>query len=989
MKKDNSSESSLSSEELSESYSSSVDSSNSSESSSSGESFKNTNKRKYKTKYNLRNNKKSKTNNSKEQLIDFSQIQVLPPIIIDFDKVCDFYEKNILNEEEDDYDGDEESGEDEHEDSSLASESSSSSGEIDELSSIDLFSQFTSSGSGSGKDYPTNSFLQILTKQLEPNVENEENEPFSSTLTMRHITQIKNDIKLNYPELYELSKKCSIVNSIKKLLNHPNIKNEKKIQLINKIINSSKEDRNNINAVINTILDIPVGININNSVNIKNSDFLLRAKQILDDKIIGMNNVKEEILDFLCKLSMSSFKGTVLGLEGPPGIGKCLAKDTPVLMYSGKIKLAQDLEVNDIIMGPDSNRRLIRSITTGKEMMYTIKDLESGDSYTVNESHILSLKNKLTDEVININLVDYLKLDDYTKSHLCGYRCLIKFENDVSITSKLNVLVQNIHNEIGLPFDLKINTVQNRTKVLSKIIYETGYFVKEYGDMFIYHKNKSFLDDCKFLARSLGIKAILTDNRTASGKLRLHLNSQHWFLYFMDLNEKYTSYNQNFANEPVKDQFYPIEVIQNEVDNYYGFDITGDRLFVLGDFSITHNTRLCRALGEILQLPFNQISMGGMNDSHVLVGHSSTYVGSKPGKLVNILINSKCMNPIIYLDECFPYDQKVETENGLVEIGELYKLFSQSEIINVKTYNVHSNKFEYKPIIDATKREKNKIVELKFKSNDYIFETSCSENHPFLTFYGYKYAKNLTKNDIILSDNGNFQLTSKTVVHEKTVLYDLTIPDNHNFVIKNDINMPGLIVHNCDKIAESKFAEINGVLTHLLDEEQNCEFHDQYLDDFTLDLSKVLFVLSYNDPTTLNPIVKNRIKTIKVEPPTFSEKCEIIKKIFIPDYKNELYINKYDIFITDENIRYLTTLTSEDTGMRSIKKLIETILNKINTKIILQETNSNMDEKGFSYSNISIKFKDPNTIEITKELITFMKNTFNAKEKQEWLHFYV
>jgi ATP-dependent Lon protease len=139
----------------------------------------------------------------------------------------------------------------------------------------------------------------------------------------------------------------------------------------------------------------------------------------------------------------------------------------------------------------------------------------------------------------------------------------------------------------------------------------------------------------------------------------------------------------------------------------------------------------------------------------------------------------------------------------------------------------------------------------------------------------------------------------------------------------------------------------------------------------------------------LNPIVKNRIKTIKVEPPTFSEKCEIIKKIFIPDYKNELYINKYDIFITDENIRYLTTLTSEDTGMRSIKKLIETILNKINTKIILQETNSNMDEKSFSYSNISIKFKDPNTIEITKDLITFMKNTLNTKEKQEWLHFYV
>lgn len=983
--KDNISESSLSSEEDSN-YNEPSESDISSESeSSSMSSDEVSNKRKLK--YNLRNKNPKKIRKENKT----TEFQLLPSIVIDFDKVCEFYEKNILSEDEDsgcESEDDDDNSEDD--DNNEDGEDSEEDNKPPSNKSIEINKQF---GGATDSAY-TNSFFQILTKQFESENSNidEENEPFSSTLTTKHITHIKNNIKDNYPELYELSKKCSIVNSIKNLLNHPNIKNEKKIQLINKIINSSKEDRNVINNVINTILDIPVGININNSINVKETDFLLRAKNILDDKIIGMNNVKEEILDFLCKLSMNSFKGTVLGLEGPPGIGKCLAKDTLVLMYSGKVKPVQDITVNDMLMGPDSNARLVRSITSGKEMMYTIKDVETGESYTVNESHILSLKNKLTNEILNINVLDYLKLDNHTKSHLYGYRRLIKFQEESNIKPSLNILVENIHDEIGLPFVLKINSIGNRAKVLSKIIYETGYFSKEYADMYIYHKNLSFLEDCKFLARSLGIKARLTNERTNNGKIRLHLHSWHWFLYIQDLNERFPSYSSDFINQPVADQVYRIEIIKNEVNDYYGFEITGDRLFVLGDFSVTHNTRLCRALGEILQLPFNQLSMGGMNDSHVLVGHSSTYIGAKPGKLVNMLISSKCMNPIIYLDECFPYDQQIETENGLIEIGRLYKMFTDKQIINVKSYNIDANKFEYKPIFDASIREKTTLIELKFVSKNldkYVFETKCSENHPFLTFYGYKYAKDLTKNDIVLSDNGNFELTSKTTIYEKTTLYDLTVPDNNNFIIKNDLDAPGLIVHNCDKIAESKFAEINGVLTHLLDEEQNGEFHDQYLDDFTLDLSKVLFVLSYNDPSTLNPIVKNRIKTIKVEPPTFSEKCEIIKKIFIPEYKNQLYIKKYDIFISDDNIRYLSTLTAEDTGMRSIKKLIETILNKVNTKVVLQETGSSMEDAKFSYSNITNIFKDENTIEITKELISFIRDQSKSKDKQEWLNFYV
>ena len=82
----------------------------------------------------------------------------------------------------------------------------------------------------------------------------------------------------------------------------------------------------------------------------------------------------------------------------PCGFGKCLGKNTPILMYDGSIKMVQDIQINDIIMGDDSNPRNILSICRGQEIMYKIKQ-SIGDDYIVNESHILTvlIDNKLQD----------------------------------------------------------------------------------------------------------------------------------------------------------------------------------------------------------------------------------------------------------------------------------------------------------------------------------------------------------------------------------------------------------------------------------------------------------------------------------------------------------------------------------------------------------------------------------------------------------------
>lgn len=73
------------------------------------------------------------------------------------------------------------------------------------------------------------------------------------------------------------------------------------------------------------------------------------------------------------------------------GLGKCFAKDTEILMYNGTIKKVQDIVIGDKIMGWDSKPRYVTSLAHGFEDMYEIKQNGKG-SYTVNESHILSLK---------------------------------------------------------------------------------------------------------------------------------------------------------------------------------------------------------------------------------------------------------------------------------------------------------------------------------------------------------------------------------------------------------------------------------------------------------------------------------------------------------------------------------------------------------------------------------------------------------------------
>jgi hypothetical protein len=107
-------------------------------------------------------------------------------------------------------------------------------------------------------------------------------------------------------------------------------------------------------------------------------------------------------------------------LEVPCGKGKCLAKGTAIMMFDRSVKNVEDIVVGDLLMGDDMRSRRVLSLARGREKMYKISQKGSGWFYVINESHILSLKDKKSGEVFDIPLLDYLELNN--PDVLQGYR---------------------------------------------------------------------------------------------------------------------------------------------------------------------------------------------------------------------------------------------------------------------------------------------------------------------------------------------------------------------------------------------------------------------------------------------------------------------------------------------------------------------------------------------------------------------------------------
>lgn len=298
------------------------------------------------------------------------------------------------------------------------------------------------------------------------------------------------------------------------------------------------------------------------------------------------------------------------------GGGKCLGYDTLIMMFDGTIKKVQDIQVGDLIMGDDSTPRTILSLARGKEMMYEIIS-NNKESYKVNESHILSLQN-IKNEKTDMPVVDYLKLPQSSKSSMFGYRVPLVFQskeidfdpykigfwlgdgykNNKKILT--DVLFQkalqdnNLYVNKHIPFNYKCNSREIRLQVLAGILDSCGHYVFTRGCYDFKLTNEQLFDDILFLARSLGFecyKTTKTKNRTRDGVTTTTTNYKTC-IYGEELNTVPVKIlRKKNKNKQIKNNLTSRIIVKKlEEDDYYGFEIDGNHRFVLGDFTVTHNT---------------------------------------------------------------------------------------------------------------------------------------------------------------------------------------------------------------------------------------------------------------------------------------------------------------------------------------------------------------------------------------------------------------
>lgn len=185
---------------------------------------------------------------------------------------------------------------------------------------------------------------------------------------------------------------------------------------------------------------------------------------------------------------------------------------------------------------------------------------------------------------------------------------------------------------------------------------------------------------------------------------------------------------------------------------------------------------------------------------------------------------------------------------------------------------------------------------------------------------------------------------------------------------------PVIYFDELDKISDTaKGEEIVGILTHLTDTTQNTQFQDKYFSGINFDLSKVLFIFSYNDEDKVNKILLDRMYRIKTEGYNKKDKIKIARNYLIPSIERNINFKKGDINIQDDAINYINeNLTQKEKGVRNLKRCIEILYTKLNLFRLMKK-----DLSLFKDENLGIDVSFPFTVtqDIAKKMIKdTMKN---------------
>ena len=195
-----------------------------------------------------------------------------------------------------------------------------------------------------------------------------------------------------------------------------------------------------------------------------------------------------------------------------------------------------------------------------------------------------------------------------------------------------------------------------------------------------------------------------------------------------------------------------------------------------------------------------------------------------------------------------------------------------------------------------------------------------------------------------------------------------------DILIESKYMNPIIYFDELDKISDThKGEEIVHLLTHLTDPSQNSLFQDNYFPGIHLDLSKALFIFSFNDESKVDRILKDRMYVINTKGFKPKEKIEICRNYILPELLDTFLFSTDEILFSDESIlTIIDNYTNKEEGVRNLKRCLETIISKINIYYLSDKKNELSEKNDEIPLTFKIKdFKLPFTIneEIIKELL--------------------
>lgn len=141
------------------------------------------------------------------------------------------------------------------------------------------------------------------------------------------------------------------------------------------------------------------------------------------------------------------------------------------------------------------------------------------------------------------------------------------------------------------------------------------------------------------------------------------------------------------------------------------------------------------------------------------------------------------------------------------------------------------------------------------------------------------------------------------------------------------VSNPILLLDEIDKIGADYKGDPAAALLEVLDPEQNCHFHDNYIDvDF--DLSDVLFIATANTLSTIARPLLDRMEVIDISGYLLEEKMEIARRHLIPRLLEEDRLKADDLVISDDALRHIISDYTAESGVRTLEKKLAAVARK-------------------------------------------------------------